>query len=121
ALLDLDAARTLIREYAESLGVDLSFQDFAREVAELPGDYAPPAGALIVAWEGEVAAGCVALRPLERDACEMKRLYVRHAFRGQGLGRVLALAAIDAARVAGYARMRLDTLASMGAARALHE
>lgn len=119
---DLDLIRALFREYAASLGVDLSFQDFEREVEELPGGYAEPAGRLLLARVGGTVAGCVALRALgDAGACEMKRLYVRDAHRGSGLGRVLTRAVIDEARRAGYARMRLDTLPSMAAARALYE
>ena len=119
---DTDAVRALLLEYAEALGVDLCFQGFDRELAGLPGEYAPPRGSLLVARdEHGDAVGCVALRPLSDDACEMKRLYVRPAVRGSGLGRELALAVVEEARGLGYARMRLDTLPSMSAAARLYE
>ena len=122
---DYDAAREIFREYADGLGVDLCFQDFEAELAGLPGDYAPPRGALLLAHVDGALAGCCALRPLDTadypNAGEMKRLYVRRAFRGFGLGRQLAEAALDAARRAGYACVLLDTLDDMEAARALYE
>ena len=122
---ELDEVRAIFREYAEGLGVDLCFQGFDAELESLPGEYALPRGALFLARvDGEVA-GCVALRPLDAadypNASEMKRLYVRKAFRGFGLGRHLADAALDAARQAGYACVLLDTLDDMEAARALYE
>ena len=116
----LPAVRRLFEEYAASLEVDLSFQDFDRELAELPGDYAPPGGRLLLALEGDEHAGCVALRPYEAEVCEMKRLYVRPAHQGAGLGRRLAEAIVDAGLDAGYRLMRLDTLPSMQAARGLY-
>jgi GNAT superfamily N-acetyltransferase len=121
----LAATRLIFQEYAHQLGVDLCFQNFEAELAGLPGDYAPPQGCLLLALvDGEIA-GCCAMRPLETvdyaNACEMKRLYVRLAFRGFGLGRQLAEAVLDAARIAGYHSLLLDTLNDMEAARALYE
>ncbi len=122
---ELDAARAIFREYAQGLGVDLCFQGFERELAELPGEYAMPRGALLLARVDGAVAGCCALRPLDAsdypNAAEMKRLYVRKAFRGFGLGRQLAEATLDAARRAGYSCVLLDTLDDMEAARALYE
>jgi ribosomal protein S18 acetylase RimI-like enzyme len=108
----LPQARGLFEEYAASLGIDLCFQGFDEELACLPGNYAPPSGRLLLAVRGDEAAGCVALRRLEPDVCEMKRLYVRPAFRGLGVGRLLADRVIR--------RMRLDTLPGMISARALY-
>ena len=112
-------------EYAQSLKVDLGFQNFDDELLNLPGEYAEPRGALLLAQVNGEIAGCCALRPLDgcdySNAAEMKRLYVRPAFRGLGLGRQLADAILDAARHAGYACVLLDTLDDMEAARALYE
>lgn len=122
---DLDALREIFREYAASLPIDLSFQNFERELATLPGEYAAPRGALLVARVNGEVAGCCALRPLDTvdfpNACEMKRLYVRPAFRGLGLGRALAEAIMDVARVNAYDHVLLDTLDDMEAARTLYE
>ena len=119
-----DVVRDIFREYASTLGVDLCFQDFESELAQLPGDYAEPRGALLIAEVEGALAGCCALRPLDNadypNASEMKRLYVRKAFRGFGLGRELAEAMLDRARQAGYACVLLDTLDDMESARALY-
>jgi putative acetyltransferase len=152
AMHEFDAARSLFKAYADTLGVDLGFQDFERELAMLPGEYAEPRGKLLLAlveadgvdatssgsWDMAAddrwsigdrrmarMAGCCALRPLDTvdypNAAEMKRLYVRPAFRGLGVGRQLAEAILDAARHAGYACVLLDTLDDMESARALYE
>ena len=122
---ELELLRNLFREYADGLGVDLCFQNFEQELAELPGDYAAPRGALLLARVDGEAAGCCALRPIDStdypNAAEMKRLYVRTGFRGFGLGRELAEAVLDAARKAGYSCVLLDTLDDMEAARGLYE
>jgi putative acetyltransferase len=121
----LAATRLIFQEYADQLGVDLCFQNFEAELAGLPGDYAPPQGCLLLALADGEIAGCCAMRPLEtvdyHNACEMKRLYVRPGFRRFGLGRQLVEAVLDAARIAGYHSLLLDTLNDMEAARALYE
>lgn len=109
-----------LKEYAASLEFDLKFQNFEEELAGLPGDYAPPAGRLLIAFHRGVAAGCVALRKITTETCEMKRLYVRPQFRGLGIGRSLGLAIIGEGRKIRYQSMRLDTVPSMKAARRLY-
>ena len=122
---ELQSTRLILEEYAAQLGIDLGFQDFASELAGLPGDYATPRGALLLALvDGEIA-GCCAMRSLDTtdysSACEMKRLFVRKAFRRSGLGRQLAEVILDAARIAGYRHLLLDTLSDMESARALYK
>ncbi len=113
--------RELLVEYAQALRVELCFQDFDQELASLPGQYAGPRGALFLATGDSVPLGCVGVRPLSATEAELKRLYVRPIGRGTGLGRRLAIRAIDQARQLGYAVLRLDTLPSMHEARALYE
>lgn len=129
----VNQARALFREYEASLGVDLCFQNFEKELEELPGEYAAPEGRLLLAFLEEASgasmggraapgdlAGCIALRRFDRDICEMKRLYVRSQYRGKGIGRALALAVIAAAQEIGCRRICLDTLPQMDAAQALY-
>jgi putative acetyltransferase len=118
---NLKIIKKLFEEYAESLGFDLSFQNFDEELANLPGDYASPTGCLLLAIHQGHAAGCIALRRLSEGICEMKRLYVRPQFRRKGIGRELAKAVIERAGKTGYTRMRLDTVPTMDAARGLYE
>lgn len=121
----MDAVRLIFQDYASTLSVDLCFQDFAQELLSLPGDYAAPRGALLLALVDGDVAGCCALRPIDNvdysNAAEMKRLFVRKAFRRFGLGRMLAEAILDAARLADYSCVLLDTLDEMESARALYE
>lgn len=112
----LDVVRTIFREYAESLGIDLSFQNFDSELADLPGKFAPPRGRVLLAYHDDELIGCVAVRPLDDTTCEMKRLYVRPAGRGLQAGKQLATLICAIARDAGYCRIRLDTLPTMHAA-----
>jgi ribosomal protein S18 acetylase RimI-like enzyme len=117
---DLDTVRQLFHEYADSLGVDLNYQGFDREVRELPGDYSPPGGTLLLARHDHEIVGCVGVRPFDEQTAEMKRLYVRPSGRGLGIGRKMAEAAISFAREAGFKRMRLDTLPQMQRAQELY-
>lgn len=116
----LEDARLLIQEYASSLSFDLGFQNLDDEIATLPGAYAPPRGCLLVARSEDRSVGCVAVRPLETDTAELKRLWVRPEARGTGAGRRLVTRAVGDARAMGYARIRLDTTPEMGAAQALY-
>lgn len=118
---DIATVRSLMQEYQEALGIDLSFQSFATELDTLPGEYASPRGRLLLAWGDDAAAGCVAMRPLTSETCEMKRLYVRPRFRAEGLGRTLAERVIAEARSIGYRQMYLDTLPTMAGAQKLYE
>jgi GNAT superfamily N-acetyltransferase len=117
----IEDARTLFREYQQGLGIDLCFQNFETELRNLPGDYAPPRGRLLLAMDGDMAAGCIAMRPLTDEICEMKRLYVRPHYRATGLGRQLAERIITEARSAGYRWIYLDTLPIMERAQRLYE
>ncbi len=116
----IDEVRTLFREYSADLGIDLCFQGFEEELAALPGKYQAPKGALFLLRVGNVPAGCVALRPLDDSTCELKRLYVTHAFRSTGLGTFLLDAAMERALELGYKTMKLDTLARLERAREMY-
>ena len=116
----LETARELFLEYQQAIGIDLCFQNFSAEVADLPGEYAPPEGRLFICFVDGLAAGCAALRKIDEQLCEMKRMYVRPAFRGQHLGRLLAERIIQDAQTIGYRAMRLDTLPAMTEAIALY-
>jgi putative acetyltransferase len=118
---DLEEVRTLFREYADGLGVDLCFQGFDAELAGLPGDYAPPHGLLLIARVDDAVAGCVAAHRWDGGDCEMKRLYVRDAFRGTGCGGALVRRVLAWARERGYRRVVLDTLPSMASAQRMYE
>ncbi len=107
---DIQQARALFEEYASGIGISLCFQNFDHELKNLPGDYAPPDGRLLLATEDDQLAGCIALRKLAPDVCEMKRLFVRPAYRGKRLGKILVESIIDEARKLGYTHMRLDTI-----------
>lgn len=117
---DLDEIRMLFTEYVDSLGCDLHFQEYEREYAQLPGEYAPPDGRLFVARYDGAIAGCIALRKIDVDTCEMKRLYVRPGYRGNKIGRMLSERLIHEALAMGYRSMRLDTIPQMTAAIALY-
>ena len=120
AAQDLEDVRTLFGEYSRLVAEALCFQNFDQELEALPGLYAPPGGALLIARDGDAAAGCVALRRLDSNSGEMKRMYVRDAYRGSGLGRRLALAVIEEARKRKYSRVVLDTLPKLAPAIALY-
>lgn len=117
---DLDDVRILFNEYSGLVAEALCFQNFGREIEALPGEYAPPGGILLIARDKDAAAGCVALRQIDAVTGEMKRMYVREAYRGSGLGRRLANAVIDEARQRGYKRVVLDTLPRLSSAIALY-
>jgi len=117
---EIGTMRTLLREYQRSVDTDLCFQNFEQELAKLPGNYAPPDGRLLLGYANGLPAGCVAMRRLDAETAEMKRLFVRPGYRGSGFGRVFAQAIIDAARSQGYRRLVLDTLPGMREAQALY-
>ncbi|MHB0971779.1 MAG: GNAT family N-acetyltransferase [Thermoanaerobaculia bacterium] len=117
---DIGTVRALFVEYAASLPFDLDFQHFDDELRNLPGEYAPPGGTILLATDGDAVLGCIALRRIDATTCEMKRLYLRPAARGRGAGRALSEALIEKARQLGYAAMRLDTVPSMESAIALY-
>ena len=117
----LETTRELFLEYQRAIGIDLCFQNFSAEVANLPGEYASPAGRLYLCLVDGPVAGCVAMRKIDEQVCEMKRMYVRPAFRGQHLGRLLAERVIQEAHTIGYQAMRLDTLPAMTEAIALYQ
>jgi putative acetyltransferase len=118
---DIQLARDLFLEYQHAIGIDLCFQNFDEELRSLPGEYAPPPGRLLLCFDSQELAGCIALRRIDEMICEMKRLYVRPAFRGKHIGRFLAETIVHHARGAGYTKMRLDTLATMTEAIALYK
>ena len=118
---ELAQVKSLFSAYASSIGIDLTFQDFDRELAALPGEYTPPSGCILLAKEETEVVGCVALRRVSGDVCEMKRLYVKPAFREKSIGRKLSESVIGEARARGYRIMKLDTLPSMREALRLYE
>ena len=118
---DIDVIHHLFQQYADALGFDLAFQDFNMEMKELPGEYSPPRGRLYIAYWQEAVAGCIALRPIDPQVGEMKRMYVRPEYRGKGIGSALAQTLINDARKIGYERIRLDTVPSMKIARHIYE
>ena len=113
---DLNTVKILFREYADSLDIDLEFQDFETELATLPGKYAEPQGCVLLAWHADQAVGCIAFRPIDHETCEMKRLYVKPENRSLQAGRQLISNLCDEARKTGYRRMFLDTIPSMASA-----
>lgn len=117
---ELDMIRAMFQEYQEWLGLDLCFQGFQTELATLPGEYAPPRGRLWYVQSGGEAVGCIALKPISETVAEMKRLYLREAYRGRGLGRFVVERLLAEARSLGYRHVRLDTLPQMGAAIGLY-
>lgn len=112
---DIETLKILFNEYTSSLGIDLTFQDYEQEIRDLPGKYDLPRGRLYIIYDG-APAGCIGLRPLNQYHCEMKRLYVRHEFRGKGFGKILAQKILDDAKEIGYTKMYLDTLLSLDTA-----
>ena len=120
SIREVGLIRDLFNEYASSLGFDLSFQNFQKELDELPGDYSPPKGRLLLGFHGSDPVGCVTLRKISEEICEMKRLYVRPRCRGLGLGKALATKVIADAREIGYRKMRLDTVPAMRTAITLY-
>ena len=120
SMRELEQIRDLFFDYSNSLGFDLSFQNFQKELNELPGDYSPPSGRLLLGFHDSDPAGCVALRRISEEICEMKRLFVRPQCRGLGLGRALAMKVIEDACEIGYRRMRLDIVPTMQTAIALY-